>query len=189
MATLVASPRSRIAAWLVVLGSLPCLMGAQVDVDAGPATPGRLKAAFVYKFTLLVDWPEGAFEGPETPLSVCILGRDPFDGELEGALDGRESHGHPLEVRRIQQPGRARGCHVLYLASSEAERLAESLGAVAGAPILTVGETPDFAGRGGMIHLQEQGKRITLEINRAAARGAGIEISSRLFQVARAVHD
>lgn len=157
------------------------------QVDAAPPSVESLKAAFVYKFTLLVTWPDEAFDGPDAPFSLCVLGGDPFAGALEEAVAGRSSQGRALEVRRVETP--APSCHVLYVAADAEPALRGSLSSVRRAPMLTIGETAAFADLGGVIYLLVDDGRMRFEIDRGAARDAGLEISSRLLQVARAVHD
>ncbi len=58
---------------------------------------------------------------------------------------------------------------------------------VKGLPILTVGETPGFAERGGMIRFTLEDNRVRFEINVEAAREADLNISSRLLTLAKII--
>jgi len=78
------------------------------------------------------------------------------------------------------------GCRVLFVPSNEA--LIES--AVVSAermPLLTVSDAPDFLKRGGMIKFVLDSNRVRFEINLAAAKTAGLNLSSELLRVATAV--
>jgi hypothetical protein len=54
-------------------------------------------------------------------------------------------------------------------------------------PILTIGETPGFAERGGIIRFTLEDNRVRLEANVEAARQANLTISSRLLTLARII--
>ena len=52
---------------------------------------------------------------------------------------------------------------------------------------LTVGETPGFAERGGMIRLMLEDNRVRFEVNVDAAHDGNLNISSRLLTLARII--
>ena len=54
-------------------------------------------------------------------------------------------------------------------------------------PVLTVGEMPEFAEKGGVIRFKVEQDRIRLEINVAAAARSRLRISSQLLKLARIV--
>ena len=143
----------------------------------------RVKAAYILNFARYVEWPASAFTGADAPIHVCVIGGDPFGNLLDQALDGRRVHGRPFRVLRLPRPT-GELCHVAFLgratgAMSEAWRLA-----LAGEPILTVGETPDFARDGGMIGFVLADETVRFEINVGALEAAGLEISSRVLTLA-----
>jgi hypothetical protein len=61
------------------------------------------------------------------------------------------------------------------------------LDSLKGRPILTVGDTDRFAGRGGMIRFVTDRNRIRLRINLEAATAANLKISSKLLRPAEIV--
>jgi hypothetical protein len=58
------------------------------------------------------------------------------------------------------------------------------LGALEGAPVLTISDMEGFAEQGGVIGLMMIHTRIRFAINPAVAQSAGITISSRLLNLA-----
>ena len=54
-------------------------------------------------------------------------------------------------------------------------------------PILTIGETPGFAARGGIINLTLEDNKVRFEVNIGAAKQANLNISSRLLALAKIV--
>lgn len=43
----------------------------------------RVKLAFLYNFAQFIQWPPEAFHNPTSPLTFCVSGPDPFQGETE----------------------------------------------------------------------------------------------------------
>jgi hypothetical protein len=147
----------------------------------------QLKAVFLYRFTQFVDWPPAAFPTPQTPITIGILGSDPFGSYLEAAIHDEKVHNHPLSLERYQSVQNATNCHVLFISASEGTRLSKVLAALKGRSILTVGETEDFASRGGMIQFITERNRIRFRINLQASRAAGFQVSSKLLELAEIV--
>ncbi|HWA15920.1 MAG TPA: YfiR family protein [Gemmatimonadales bacterium] len=179
---------SRIAAMLgtlvgVVAPSPPaiCAQGQQ-----GP-TEYELKAVFLFNFAQFVEWPATAFDRPDAPLVIGVLGTDPFGSRLEEAVKGETVQGHPLEIRRFARAEEIDTCHILFLGSKEGPGLESILSQLKFRPILTVGESENFARTGGMIGFVTDRNRIRLRINRGAAEAASLVLSSRLLRPAEIV--
>ena len=56
-----------------------------------------------------------------------------------------------------------------------------------GLPVLTIGEMPDFARRGGIINFIMEDNKVRFEVNVDAAKQADMNISSRLLALAKIV--
>jgi hypothetical protein len=56
-------------------------------------------------------------------------------------------------------------------------------------PVLTIGEIPGFAKRGGIINLVLEDNKVHFEVNVEAAKEADLNISSRLLALARIVQE
>jgi hypothetical protein len=157
---------------------------------ATPAAPPReheVKAAFLYHFAQLVEWPESA-GGPGEPFVVAVVGEDPFGPALE-ALAGKSVRARPIEVRRYSSAGAMDGVRPqLLFAGGDAEAVDRALAAVEGQPVLTVGERAGFAERGGMIGFRVTPEgRVGFDINLRRAERAGLKMSSQLLKLARIV--
>lgn len=147
----------------------------------------QVKAAFLYNFTKLTEWPTNAFTQTNSPLVVGVLGKDPFGVELDQALAGKVVSGRPLTARRVVSDDQIAGCHLLFISGSERSRLSELLTKLSSLPVLSVSDIDRFAARGGMVGLVPQGEELRLEVNPNAAGKAGLKLSSRLLRLARIV--
>lgn len=147
----------------------------------------QLKAAFIFHFAQLVDWPADAL-GPENrPLILCTTGESALPGVLEATIQGKQIGSRPLEVRHLQEKENPAGCHLLFIVGRDKRRAAAILASLNSAAVLTVGESDDFIQQGGMIGFCLQENKIRFDINLKAAQRANLKISSRLLLLAKAV--
>jgi hypothetical protein len=172
--------KSRTTVLLVV-----ALVGTLSHAAAASSLEYRVKAAFLYNFAKFIEWPPEAFSGPEAPYSICVLGQDPFREDLEAAVSDNLVQGRRLVVRRLPNVKEAPACHILFVASSERERLRAILEAVEGTPILTVGEDEDFTRLGGCLRFFLLENRVRFEINLPATDRAHLKLSAKLLSLAR----
>src|SRR5688500_4355735 len=158
----------------IVLATTVCAQDVPVEY--------QVKAAYLYNFVKFVEWPPDAAAGP---LTICVAGRNVFGPALEETVRGESVNGRPLQSRVILQP--EEGCHVVFVPRGAAGPA--YLAAARGTPTLTVGEEEGFIGLGGIISFHAEGSTIRFTINPGAARRAGLQISSRLLQLARIAND
>ena len=186
--------RPTVSIALLVSLTLAGLLASQSPVsDEGTATADvsleyRVKAAYLLNFTRYVEWPPSALGAPSAPVSICILGRDPFGAILDATVRGRTTQGRPVAVRRIRSEVEATGCHVVYV-SREAWRDRRDLPrAISGQGVLTVGESDEFAREGGVIGFVIQEETVRFVVNAEARDRAALKISSRMLSLAAAVY-
>ena len=147
----------------------------------------HVKAAFNSHFFELVEWPADSTAPENRPITLCTIGEDTLGGALNGALEGKVSGGRSIRVRHLNRPDDFQGCQALFIGSDEPTRLPLLFARLKNLPVLTVGETEEFAKQGGMIALCLEGKKVRLDINQDSSRRAGLKISSRLLLLARNV--
>jgi hypothetical protein len=155
---------------------------------AQTSSPGEylVKAAFLYNFAKFVDWPSSAFKNDSAPLTLCILGRDPF-GEALDSLKDKTVKGRALVVRRSSRVEDVDECHMLFISPSEKGDLKQILSTLKNSAILTVSELEGFGSMEGMINFVMAEKKVQFEINPDAAQRRGLRISSQLLKLARIV--
>lgn len=149
----------------------------------------EIKAAFIYNFAKFVEWPEDAFGRADAPIIIGIVGKDPFGKMIDQAVEGRRANGRLVEIKRISWGSEVKTCHILFVSSSESGKVGQLGELVKNAPILTIGETPGFASRGGIVNFTEEEGKVRFEINADAAKRARLTISSKLLSLAKVVKD
>jgi hypothetical protein len=164
---------------LLLAALVPAPALAESELENG------VKAAFLVRFGLYVEWPKAVFASPTSPLVLCIAGEDPFGEALDKAASEQRANDRPLVVRRVKAIGRDVGCHIAYLGGLEAQRPAQMAEVLRGSPVLTVSDAArGGATAAGIIHFVIHDNRVRFEIDDAAAARNGLAISSKLLGLA-----
>ena len=175
--------------WIGLLGSLLSLYAGFAYGEDALSREYRIKAAFLYNFATFVQWPAHAFKDARSPLTLCVLGDDPFGAAFDRAIVGKTVAGRKMVVARFEDLQRLAACQILFISSSERNRLSKIFSTLKGSSVLTVGDTDGFAHQGGIINFTVEENRIRFEINEHAAERAGLKISSKLLNLAAIVPD
>lgn len=145
------------------------------------------KSEMLWNIAKFVQWPEASLAGSKGQIVFTILGEDDLAAELANLLSAKTINGKPVFVRFARRAQDARGSQILYVASSETEHMNAVLMEVAGAPVLTVADTPAFTAHGGMVGFAEDTGKVRFEINLGHAERSGLRISAKLLALARVV--
>lgn len=145
----------------------------------------RLKAGFLYNFSKFVQWPANRFADDASPIVIAVLGSDPFGEELDKIVKDRVIDDRAIVVRRIASVADIPAAHILFVAADSEPLL---VGSPLGSPgVLTVGESPGFADRGGVVTFTVMNEKVRFEINQAAADRAGLKLSGQLLKLATTI--
>jgi hypothetical protein len=149
----------------------------------------QLKAAFLYNFVRLVEWPTNAFAADSTPITIGVIAgeKDKFATDLATLLKDKKAHNRPIIVKRLSAAPDAASCQVVFVADGESRRMPQITDATHKKPILLIGEGDDFLDNGGMINIlqDERQKRLLFDLNPQAAEECGLTVSSHLRLLAR----
>ncbi len=173
---------------LLVIAACTVAMGASTG-HAQSDREYQIKAAFLYNFTKYIEWPANKFADEDTPLSLCVIGDDPFGPILEQTVAEKTFKGRKILINRLHVLDELKYCHLLFVSSSERERVAQITSLATWASVLTTGDMERFAKLGGVINLTKRRNKISFEINRSAADRAGLTISSRLLKLGTIVEE
>ncbi len=170
---------------------LATALGSRADGgDTSESSEYLIKAGFIYNFAKLVEWPATAFPQPDSPIVIGILGNDPFGATLDRIVADKKISGRVISVKRVKWGKdfkELKDCNILFVSSSEKEHIDSVVEAMKGLPILTIGDAPGFAKRGGIINFTLEDNKVRFEVNVEAAKHADLTISSRLLTLAKIV--
>lgn len=141
-----------------------------------------VKAAYLYKFMNLIEWPN---EARIDNFIIGVVGPGPFGPSLDD-IEGKLIRGKPLSVvtyPMVKLPAPTDQM-ILFIDRANDNKLPKILSDLKGRNVLTVGESQKFAERGGCINLVTVKNRVRFRINVDAVRRAELKISPRLVKVA-----
>lgn len=168
------------AAWILAgLAATP----AMAQASSAASLEYSVKANYLIRFAAFVEWPSRVFAHAQSPIVICVAGRDPFGTALDRAARGRTAYGRPLTVRRLAASEAVVGCHILYVGQG-AENLPAAAAEEPGLLVVTDAAT---APTRGAIHFVLSDTRVRFHIDQQAAMRSGLAISSRLLNLALSV--
>jgi hypothetical protein len=143
-----------------------------------------LKAVFLFNFAQFTDWPTNAFDKPDSPLVIGVLGDDPFGAVLDDAVRDEIVNGRKFVVERYRRVEDIKACHILFISQSETKRLDKIVAALKGKPVLTVSEIDGSAQRGVRVQFITENNKIRFKINTDSLAEAKLTMSSKLLRLA-----
>jgi YfiR/HmsC-like len=170
--------------------ALAALAGAiQARPQAAPSVEYQVKAAFLFNFAKFIEWPRDAFPNEKTPINLCVFRHDPFGSALEEVIREKAINNRGLLAERINDLAELKACQLVFVSGREEKQLPEILNSLKGASALVVGESADFAERGGAVQFFLENNKLRFAINVDAIQRARLQASSKLLALARIVHD
>ncbi|UGQ45791.1 YfiR family protein [Massilia endophytica] len=163
---------------MLVLAIVPALAPAQSG-----GLERQVKAAYLYKFSGFIEWPEGSFARPDSPLVIGIAGDDALAEQLERTVAGRSINGRPVQVQRLKKGEPRAPLHILFLGADRAVAQ-DMLAQYKGQPVLTVSDREEVFGMGSVINFVVAEERLRFEVSLKAAASAGLRVSARMLAVA-----
>lgn len=155
--------------------------------DESLALEYKVKAGYLFNFAKYIEWPAGAFPSADSPLVVAVVDGQGAGPVLAGVLEGKSVGGHPLKVTTLAAGTPPVGVHILMLTRASQRTPEEARRLLGEAPTLLVGETEDFAERGGVIGFVQEEDRVRFNLCLAHAAEVGLKISAKLSSIAKSV--
>ena len=147
----------------------------------------KIRAAYLYNFLLLTEWPSESDERTNDRLTLAILGEPEFDQELFRPIAGEEIDNTTIVVKHYdewEEVADLEGCLLLYVGHSQTKHLSKIVNALRHSPVLLVSDIPGFLRQGGMIQFITVHNTVRFIINKKQIDASGIRISVQLFRVA-----
>lgn len=181
--------RGRGRAAFCIFGLWILLAGLGLNVVRGQTVSHEypLKAVFLLNFAQFTDWPTNAFDQPDSPLVIGVLGDDPFGALLDDAVRGETLNGRKFIVERYRRVEDVKTCHILFISQSEIKCLDKIWVGLKDRPVLTVSEIDGSAYRGVCVRFITENNKIHLRINTEALQEAKLTMSSKILRVAELV--
>jgi TonB family protein len=152
------------------------------------ATEDQVKAAYLFNFAKLAEWPRIALPDASSPLVIGVRGGgdDEFLNVLRAVIGGKIVGAHRLVVKPINSEEAMKSCQIVFFRVSERKHTQAAIEGLRQAGVLLVGEDESFLGQGGMINLVKAHGRIHFEVNPDALDRSEIHFSSKILALAKA---
>ena len=165
------------------------LLGAAEAQSRVSYSEEQVKAVFLLNVTHFVTWPDSERNYQEEPFTFCVLGNTRFADELVAVLKGELFFSSRPIVVVVDDPLQLPPCDLLYIDKDVDLKVDEIVDQVGSLSVLTVGDDAEFSRKGGAVTLELRGSRIKLHVNVDAVRRHGLQVSSKLLQIAKVVGD
>lgn len=169
--------------WLLLLLGVLCV-AARAQVPVPGELERQVKAAYLYKFAGFVEWPDGSFARPDSPLVIGVAGADALAEQLEQSVAGHSVNGRAVQVKKVRRGEALAGLHVLYLGALEKTALQEMLAASRGLALLTVSDSDEVYAMGSMINFVMAEDKVRFDVALKPVAQAHIRISARMLLAA-----
>ena len=142
----------------------------------------RVKAAFLFRFTEFVTWPDEALPRASSPFVIAVAGSEAYAEAVRRVAAGRNVLGYAVQVRRLTDLAVA-PAQVVFISDAEKRRLREWVRA-APRHALIVTESHDALDHGSVINFVLAEGRVRFEISLESAEKRRLRLSSRLLALA-----
>ena len=168
--------------WRIAAILLLSLVAGGLSFAQAPPTADMVKAAYLYKFSRFVEWPEtGA--GAE-PLVIGVLGDESVARELERIAAANQGGGRAVVVRRIAAEDDPAGVQILFLGQARSALSGQILERVKGRPILTVTDADESFDKGAMIEFVLIDDRMRFIVATRPVGASALKISALMLAAA-----
>jgi hypothetical protein len=173
--------RSFAFAALLWTGAFSC-----ASVNAETLEEFAVKTAVTLNLAIFTEWPEHAFRSEDENLRLCVIGDNTVQQAFE-QLSDKKIGSHSVAIFNINRNRNIDDCHIVFISGQDRLQLAQLHSAALGKPILTVDDTEGLTTFKGIVNLQKNNDKLTLNINLDLARQAGFKMSARLLKVANVI--
>jgi hypothetical protein len=163
------------------------LFGTTVYTHAQQYSEIELKAAYLYNFTLFVEWPQHTLS--QNYFTIGVYKDEDMYIILTEMLRGRKVGKLPIKIIEVKQLKDAQKADLLYFGKETSDNeLKDILDIIAHKPVLSVGnEIEDFCYKGGIINFRPEYFKKRFEINNEKALSLGLKISSKLLVLSKII--
>jgi hypothetical protein len=165
---------------------------ATIIAAAGEAPTSKeyqVEAAFLFNFAKFVEWPAESFADASAPITIGVLGDDPFGRALDDAVRGETIRGRRIVVKRSRRAEELVDCQLVFVAKSESGRKEQALATLGAHPTLTVSDIDGFGKAGGDIQFYLDGTKLRFLINQDEAQKQSLKLSAQLLSLGKPVGD
>lgn len=147
------------------------------DVD----TTAVVKAAYIYNFAKLIDWPSANKEGN---FIIGVYGTTSVYKELINKYSTKRIGTQDIEIKKLSESPAVGSVHVLFVAQSNIKDLKAILSNLQYEPVLVITESDGAINTGSIINFLVIDNSLKFELNVSEAKNRQLIVGSRLKDLA-----
>lgn len=148
-----------------------------------------IESAFIINFTKFIEWPDSTTPAGQRKIDICVIG----DSKIINAEQVfKQASFDKLDISLVKEKNISSistHCQMLFISTSESEKIADIILSIKDKPILTIGDTDEFIERGVMINFVIDDGKVKFVINKGAIVAAGLKVDAQLLEIALKVID
>lgn len=161
---------------------LALLLLSELAMSAPKVEEGRIKAVVAYKITHFVVWPD-----KPSILKLCTLGSSELSEILGGVVKQAGKENKILVNTLKLGSDYTNHCDALYIRDLDESDVRVVLRNLKEWPVLTIGDSEEFARDGGMVGLYTEDDKVRFTVNIKAVKQAGLLVKSQLLNLAKVI--
>ena len=144
-------------------------------------TTAIVKAAYIYNFAKLIDWPSANKEGN---FIIGVYGKTNVYQELIKKYSTKRIGTQDIEIKKLSASPKVGSVHVLFVAQNSTSDLAAILSNLQYEPVLVITEDAGTLGKGSIINFLVIDNSLKFELNVSEAKNRQLIVGSRLKDLA-----
>jgi hypothetical protein len=165
-------------------GAILTLFAAGPVLGASSYSEDAVKAAYLYRFTQYIEWPEAA---TAEPFTIAVLDSPGVAAELRRILPSHRIKNSTAQVREITRTQDLGSAQVLYIGSAQIDRVRNVIATLAAPSVLIVTDAEQGLAAGSVVNFLMLEHRVRFEVSLSAADRSQLRISAELLGVATRV--
>lgn len=141
---------------------------------------GKYQALYIYNFTKYIQWPK-----VEKDITIGVMGEGKINQEVSSMVDTK-GEGR-LSYKKISSNSDISGCDIIFMTSSQDQKLASVVAATKGKSILIISESEMSARNGAGISFYTHENKLKFIINKGVIDEKNMKISSSLMNLAKVI--
>ncbi len=141
-----------------------------------------LKAAYLYNFALLTDWPSQKQDTEQ--FNVCLYAKESL-GPAFDALQNKHISHKPIKIHYLSATSQAQTCHLIFIPKIRQGGIEKILRQVTHLPILLVSDDEEFSAA--HIQILHNHDKLIFTIDTKLLEEIGLNLSSRLLNLAKEI--
>ncbi len=144
-------------------------------------TTSIVKAAYIYNFAKLIDWPSSNKKGN---FIIGVYGQTNVYQELIKKYSAKRIGTQDIEIKKLSETPDVGDVHVLFIAEDNTKDLEAILNFIEFEPVLVITEAKKTLNRGSVINFLIIDNSLKFELNISEAQNRQLIIGSRLKDLA-----